>query len=243
MFGASVNSQTIGNLPYTKALLLLSVPSEEREEFVEENNVVEMSNAELKKAIKERDEALEKVSELEGVRDDIASALTDVTAERDRLKAENKELSSRPVDAIVTATDKGDIEKAVDEALRDAAEQHKREMEELQKKLDREVKKNSKLEFEVKNAEQKASDAEKNASAGSEEYKREAERAKAEADNLRRQLQMSDPVTAEFKGVFEQASAMVVKLQTIIKSASPEVAPRLQAALSALGKQLGGNNG
>ena len=114
---------------------------------------------------------------------------------------------------------------------------------ELQKKLDSEVKKNSKLEFEVKNAEQKASDAEKNASAGSEEYKREAERAKAEADNLRRQLQMSDPVTAEFKGVFEQASAMVVKLQTIIKSASPEVAPRLQAALSALGKQLGGNNG
>lgn len=243
IFGASVNCQSIGNLPYSKALLLLSVPSEERETFVEENNVAEMSNAELKKAIKERDEALEKVSELEGVRDDISAVLNEVTADRDRLKAENKELSSRPVDAVVTATDKEDIEKAVDDALRDVAEQHKREMEELQKKLDREVKKNSKLEFDVKSAEQKAADAEKNASAGSEEYKKEAEKAKAEADSLRRQLQMSDPVTAEFKGVFEQTSAMVVKLQTIIKSASPEVAPRLQAALSALGKQLGGNNG
>ena len=36
------DSQSIANLPYTKALQLLSIPSEERESFVSENNVVEI---------------------------------------------------------------------------------------------------------------------------------------------------------------------------------------------------------
>lgn len=240
IFGASVNCQSIGNLPYSKALLLLSVPSEERENFVVENNVAEMSNAELKKAIRERDEALAKVGELEEARDDIASALSEVRADNDRLKAENKELASRPLDAVITATNKEDIEKAVEEALKTAADEHKAEMEALQKKLDGEVKKNDKLENKIRLAEQKAQDAEKNASSGSEEYKRQAAEAKEEAEKLRRELQMSDPVTAEFKGIFEQVSVMVAKLRTIVKSASPEAAPRLKAALSALGKQMEG---
>ena len=238
IFGASVNCQTIGNLPYSKALLLLSVPSEERENFVVENNVSEMSNAELKKAIRERDEALAKVGELEEARDDIASALSDVRADNDRLKAENKELASRPLDAVINATSKEDIEKAVDEALKSAADEHKAEIEALQKKLDGEVKKNDKLEVKVRQAEQKALDTEKNASADTEQYKRQAIAAKEEAEKLRRELQMSDPVTAEFKGLFEQTSLMVTKLLTIIKSASSETAPKLKAALSALGKQL-----
>lgn len=240
IFGASVNCQTIGNLPYSKALLLLSVPSEERENFVVENNVSEMSNAELKKAIRERDEALAKVGELEEARDDIASALSDVRADNDRLKAENKELASRPLDAVINATSKEDIEKAVDEALKSAADEHKAEIEALQKKLDGEVKKNDKLEIKIRLAEQKVQDVEKNASAGSDEYKRQAAEAKEETERLRRELQMSDPVTAEFKGIFEQVSVMVTKLRTIIKSASPESAPRLKAALSALGKQMEG---
>ncbi|MEC1716633.1 DUF3102 domain-containing protein [Schinkia azotoformans] len=45
---------TLGNLSYTKALALLGVPEEEREQFVAENDVENMSAKELQKVIKEK---------------------------------------------------------------------------------------------------------------------------------------------------------------------------------------------
>lgn len=45
------------DLPYTKILALLSVPAEEREAFAEENEVDDKSVSEIKKLIRERDEA------------------------------------------------------------------------------------------------------------------------------------------------------------------------------------------
>lgn len=58
LWGASAKSETFTNLTYSKALALLAVPEEEREEFVEKNDVESMSTRELQAAIKERDEAL-----------------------------------------------------------------------------------------------------------------------------------------------------------------------------------------
>lgn len=52
LFG-DANSQTIGNLPYTHALKLLAVPAEEREEFVEEHHVEDLSSRELDRLIKD----------------------------------------------------------------------------------------------------------------------------------------------------------------------------------------------
>ena len=57
LFGAVSNFQTFGNLTYSKALALLAVPAEERETFVKENNVADMSTRELQDAIRERDAA------------------------------------------------------------------------------------------------------------------------------------------------------------------------------------------
>ncbi|QCT02707.1 hypothetical protein E6C60_1992 [Paenibacillus algicola] len=53
------NSQALENLNYTQAVALLSIPSEERETFVEENNVTKLSTRELQSVIKEK-KALEK---------------------------------------------------------------------------------------------------------------------------------------------------------------------------------------
>ena len=58
LWGASAKSETFTNLTYSKALALLAVPEEEREEFVEKNDVESMSTRELQAAIKERNEAL-----------------------------------------------------------------------------------------------------------------------------------------------------------------------------------------
>ena len=58
LFGATLaDSQTYGKLTVSKALELLALPAGEREEFVAENNVEEMSTRELRAAIRERDEA------------------------------------------------------------------------------------------------------------------------------------------------------------------------------------------
>lgn len=51
-------SQALGNLSYTQAVALLGIPEEERETFVKENDIDNMSTRELQKAIKERDKAL-----------------------------------------------------------------------------------------------------------------------------------------------------------------------------------------
>ena len=48
IFGAVTDSQSIANLPYTKALALLAVPAEEREEFAEEVGAEDLSVSELK---------------------------------------------------------------------------------------------------------------------------------------------------------------------------------------------------
>lgn len=55
--GAIANSQAIANLSYSKALKLIAMPEEERETFVREHDVEEMSTRELDKLIRERDTA------------------------------------------------------------------------------------------------------------------------------------------------------------------------------------------
>lgn len=65
LWGASAKSQTFGNLSYSQAVALLAVPAEEREEFVKENHVEDMSTRELQEAIKARDEALEMAEKAE----------------------------------------------------------------------------------------------------------------------------------------------------------------------------------
>lgn len=61
LFGGDANSETIASLPYTKALALLSIPSYEREQFVEENDVHDLSTRELQQVIKEKKELEKKL--------------------------------------------------------------------------------------------------------------------------------------------------------------------------------------
>ena len=51
------NPQALADLGATKALALLALPTEERERFLEDHNVIDMTTRQLEQAIKERDEA------------------------------------------------------------------------------------------------------------------------------------------------------------------------------------------
>jgi DNA repair exonuclease SbcCD ATPase subunit len=59
----NAKSQALGDLSYTQAVAMLSVPSEERESFIKDNDIESMSTRELQKAIKEKEEALKLAKE------------------------------------------------------------------------------------------------------------------------------------------------------------------------------------
>jgi hypothetical protein len=59
LFGAEAKSQALGSLSYTQAVAMLGVPAEEREDFIKENDIDNMSTRELQQAIKDRDQAKE----------------------------------------------------------------------------------------------------------------------------------------------------------------------------------------
>lgn len=67
LFDSFANSQTFGNLTYTKALALLSVPAEDRQDFAETHDVEKLSTRELEELIKttqqERDQATAREAE------------------------------------------------------------------------------------------------------------------------------------------------------------------------------------
>uniref|UniRef100_UPI002627EF93 DUF3102 domain-containing protein n=1 Tax=uncultured Flavonifractor sp. TaxID=1193534 RepID=UPI002627EF93 len=51
------NPSTLADLGASKALMLLALPESERDSFVQDHNVIDMSARQLEQAIKERDEA------------------------------------------------------------------------------------------------------------------------------------------------------------------------------------------
>lgn len=130
LFGPEAKSQTFGDLEYSKALALLSVPAEEREQFAQEVDAEHISVRQLKTAIQERDAAQKQAAEVaaewelakEALREkekaiQLANQRLEASAsEADSLRKENEQLRQRPVDVAVEQID------AVPEQLKAAEE-------------------------------------------------------------------------------------------------------------------------
>ncbi|MBQ3503690.1 MAG: DUF3102 domain-containing protein [Oscillospiraceae bacterium] len=82
--GLMANSQTFGNLSPSQALALIAVPAEEREDFIREADVENLSARELKQAIRERDAAVKEQEAVKAERDE-AKREAAVQAEEARL--------------------------------------------------------------------------------------------------------------------------------------------------------------
>lgn len=99
LFASFQESQAFGRMSYTKLLALTAIPAEERAEFVEKNDVENMSTRQLQQAIKERDEAIKAKEEAEHRAEEAeqkaleSAASADVDAEKAKQQAE--ELKSR----------------------------------------------------------------------------------------------------------------------------------------------------
>ena len=109
LFG-NVKSQTFGNLGYSKALALLAVPEEDREQFAEEVHAKELSVRELKAKIKEAQNQAEgwklKAEQAKVDADLQREAAAEQEKQNSLLSHRVKELENRPVEvATVDATE------------------------------------------------------------------------------------------------------------------------------------------
>lgn len=143
----NAKSQTLGNLTYSKAVALLAVPADEREDFVKENDIEAKSTRELQKIIRERDKAQKSLaaaqSAYEQARADYADIKETLGNEREEATRKITELSSsitnlnKKLEAALATDNQKDVESlrldlAEADGLLKAAND---EIEELNKKL------------------------------------------------------------------------------------------------------------
>lgn len=234
------NRQTLADLGASKALTLLALPAEEREQFMEDHNVIDMSARQLEQAIRERDEARKAAEEAKGeantaeqalakMAEDMAllnARLTGAREDREeavesakKLEAELAELKNRPVEvAVETVADPEALEKARAEA-----------MAEMQGKLDRAKERQKRAEAQAKEAQ-----------ADLEQVKtqlQESERARKTA------VLAADEDMATFQVIFQQAQEQANKMRGILLKlrgrADQTAAQGVEKALRALAEVIG----
>lgn len=234
------NRQTLADLGAAKALTLLALPAEEREQFVEDHNVIDMSARQLKEAIRERDEARKaaeaakadasaaeqaraKMAEdmrttqnlLESARADADSAGSRARALEEKLRM----LQEQPVEvAVETVVDPEAIEKATAEAVA-----------EMQAKLDK-----------AREAKKRAEDRQKIAEDALEQVRLQLEeQAKAE----KKAALGADKDVAQFEVLFNQGQELANKMRgLLLKARSREdmsAAQMMEKALKALADAIG----
>ena len=233
------NRQTLADLGAAKALTLLALPAEEREQFVEDHNVIDMSARQLKEAIRERDEARKaaeaakadasaaeqaraKMAEdmrttqnlLESARADADSAGSRARVLEEKLRM----LQEQPVEvAVETVVDPEALEKARAEAVA-----------EMQAKLDK-----------AREAKKRAEDRQKIAEDALEQVRLQLEeQAKAE----KRAALGADKDVAQFEVLFNQGQELANKMRGLLLKArgreDPSAAQGMEKALTALAEAV-----
>ena len=239
MYRQLSNRPALANLGASKALALLALPEKDRDEFLSENNVVDMTTRQLEQAIKDRDEARKAA---EAAKADAAAAeaarakmeadmkvvnatLESAREEKERagqeaarLERELAELKARPVDvAVETVVDPEAIAQARAEAVA-----------EMRAKLDK-----------AKAAKVRAEDRQKIAEEALEQARLQLEeQAKAE----KKAALGTDKDVAQFEVFFDQAKEAANKMAGIylkVKARDADAAGRLANAVRALAEAIG----
>lgn len=234
------NPTTLSDLGASKALALLALPAEEREQFVEEHNVIDMSARQLKEAIRERDEARKAAEAAKAdasaaeqarakMEADMAVVNASLAAAREekqkadqeaaRLENELAALKARPVEvAVETVVDPEAIEKAKAEAVA-----------EIKAKLDK-----------AREAKAKADEKRKQAEASVEILKKSLENMER---NEKKAALGSDKDVAQFEVLFNQGQELANKMRGLLLKArgreDQTAAQGMERALKALAEAVG----
>ena len=97
LFGDNAKSQTLGNLTYSQAVALLGIPREEREAFVQENDVEALSVRKLQELVKEHELKLQAA---EGENKNLAEKAAQLNS---RLKASDDQIADLKIKLINAA--------------------------------------------------------------------------------------------------------------------------------------------
>ena len=234
------NPQALADLGATKALTLLALPPEEREQFIEDHNVIDMSTRQLEQAIKERDEARAAAERAEAdkrtaeqarakMAEDMGMLNASLASAQDareqamqdvaRLEAELADLKAKPVDvAVETVVDQAAIEKARAEAVA-----------EMQAKLDKAKEKQKKAEAQRQEAQDQLEAAQRKLENQAKVEKRE---------NL-----AGDKEWAQFELLFNQAKDHANQMLELLFHArgreDQATAQIMEKALMALSEEIG----
>lgn len=234
------NPQALADLGATKALALLALPADEREQFVQEHNVVDMTTRQLEQAIGERDEARKAAedaradaltaeqarakmeADMAAARNLLESARADADSAGSRARALEEKLrmlQEQPVEvAVQTVADPEAIEKARAEA---AAE--------MQAKLDK-----------AREAKKRAEDRLKLAEDALEQARLQLE---AQARAEKKAALGADKDVAQFEVLFGQAQEIANKMRGMLLKArgreDPSAAQGMEKALRALADAIG----
>lgn len=263
LFG-DAKSQTIGNLPYTKALKLLAIgDSDEREAFIEENDVANMSTRELEKAIRERDEArqeadlLKKRSEFQRVQIDkqyeAENQLKKQLAELNAANVSSEELEAeraKVAAAEKAAADANAALQAAKDAEAKAKESAKKARADLKALKENPVIPDDTMEAIRKEAEEAAAKAAQGevdkqvaeAKKRAEDAEKAAKEAAEALEQAKRQAASSDPDTAVFKTYFSAVQEDFNRLHGVflkIQQSDPGKADKLKTAMTALLQKMG----
>ena len=234
------NPSALADLGATKALMLLALPEEERDEFIEDHNVIDMSTRQLEQAIRERDEARRTAAQAQAdasvaeqarakMEADMAVVNASLAAAREekqkadqeaaRLENELAALKARPVEvAVETVVDPEAIEKAKAEAVA-----------EIKAKLDK-----------AREAKAKADEKRKQAEASVEILKKSLENMER---NEKKAALSSDKDVAQFEVLFNQGQELANKMRGLLLKArgreDQTAAQGMERALKALAEAVG----
>jgi len=243
LFGPVAESQALGNLSYTKALALLAVPKEEREEFAAEVDAEHISSRELAEAIRERDEARKKAAALEQELEGSQLAISDAEVQRDEaqealaaLKKSTKEQQAedrdtiRTLEAKITELESRPIDVAVQEP---DPEEVRRKAEAMAAELAKEARDEAEIERRAAASAQKAqAEAEQAAVAAKAEaeqkIKKAKEQARAEREKLEAKLKEAE---AKISAAGAEDKAEADKLRAETEKLKKELAMSNQATV------------
>ena len=184
LFGDFTKSKLIGNLGITKLIELTAIPADEREHFVEENNITEETTVkQLHKLIQEKTDALAQ------------SAAKQAEAER-KLKAEiekNKQAAEEKQSMIER------LQAELDSRNAESATVPQDELEKMMQEADEKAKKSLQAEIDrLKTEKKKAEQAAEKAEQAAEKAEQAAKKSKQKAKNAEQQYKkLQDDVSSE----------------------------------------------
>ena len=246
--GGSSKSQTFGNLTYSQAVALFDMPADEREDFVETNDVGNMTSRQLQEAIRSK-EAAEKAK---------ADALTEKEQLQNKLDGTNKklELASDSKDKLEQALKKADddaaalrqktadeIKKLQDELAAAGANQPAAPSKEELKKLRDEVrakveaefkKKEDQLTFDKKTAEEKTAEMKKSYEEKLRKLKLDNESIEAQRQAAEKKLAVVTPEVHQIDAYLRVVQQSFLDITTALHSLAgnnPDMAAKLRAGL------------